>query len=219
MLNNITFCQVAIDLGIRGENTVFCPHADGGAVAVTEGLRTVLEGRSRLVLAGGVSEKVSPLSIARGHLAGVLKKSPGTGDIGCRPFGDEDKGTVFGEGAGIVGLELRSSAEDRGAPYSVMLTGYGHACETLDDGPAPTARAIAWAMDRALEAASLRTQDIDLIIAHGDGTLHGDRSEKEAIMQVFSGCGDLARVFIKGSPGTSPRSCPCRGHSPRDADY
>ena len=27
MLNNIHFCQVAIDLGIKGESIVFCPHA------------------------------------------------------------------------------------------------------------------------------------------------------------------------------------------------
>lgn len=201
MLNNITFCQVAIDLGIRGENTVFCPHADAGAVAVTEGLRTVLEGRSRLALAGGVSEKVSPLSLARGHLAGVLNTSPGIAASGCQPFGDGDKGTVFGEGAGIVGLELRSSAEDRGAPYSVMLTGYGHACEPLDDGPAPTARAIAWTMTQALDAASLRPDDIDLIIAHGDATVHGDRSEKEAIIKVFSGCADLPVFSSKAALG------------------
>ena len=201
MLNNITFCQVAIDLGIRGENTVFCPHAEGGMIAVTEGCGTVLEGRSRLALAGGVSEKVSPLSLARGHLAGVLKISTGDGDGRCRPFGEGDKGTVLGEGAGIVALELRSSADARGAAYSTMLTGYGHACEPLDDGPAPTARAIARAMDRAIEAASLRAENIDLIIAHGDGTLHGDKSEKEAITQVFSGHSDFVVFSSKAALG------------------
>ena len=199
VLNNITFCQVAIDLGIRGENSVFCPHE--GMIAVTEGLSNVLEARSRLVLAGGVSEKVSPLSIARGRLSGVLKKSSGNDGAGCRPFGEEDKGTVLGEGAGIVALELRSSADSRGIPYSVMITGYGHACERMDDGPAPTARAIVWTMDQALDAASLRTDDIDLVIAHGDATLHGDRSEKEAIIQVFSNRSDLPVFSSKAALG------------------
>ena len=189
VLDNITFCQVAIDLGIRGDNSVFCPHADGGAVAITEGYRNVLEGRSRLVLAGGVSEKVSPMSIARGLLAGVLKKPSGNGDKGNRPFADEGKGTVLGEGAGIVALELRSSADTRGVPYSVMIAGYGHACEPLEDGPAPTARAIVSAMNQALRSASLRPEDIDLVIAHGDATYYGDRSEREAVAQVFSGNG------------------------------
>jgi 3-oxoacyl-[acyl-carrier-protein] synthase II len=201
VLNNITFCQVAIDLGIRGENSVFCPHADGGMIAVTEGIRNLREARSRLVLAGGVSEKVSPLSLARGHLAAILKISGGTGDSRCRPFGEGDKGTVLGEGAGLVALELRSSADSRSVPYSVMISGYGHACEPLDNGPAPTARVIAWAMNQALETASLRTDDIDLVIAHGDGTLHGDRSEKEAVTQVFSGRGDLPVFSSKAALG------------------
>ncbi len=161
----------------------------------------MLEGRSRLALAGGVSEKVSPLSIARGRLSGVLKKPSGNDGTVFRPFADEDKGTVLGEGAGIVALELRSSADNRGVPYSVMIAGYGHACERMDDGPAPTARAIAWAMNRALETASLRTDDIDLVIAHGDATLHGDRSEKEAIRQVFSDRADLPVFSSKAALG------------------
>jgi 3-oxoacyl-[acyl-carrier-protein] synthase II len=201
MLNNITFCQVAIDLGIRGENMVFCPHADSGAVAITEGLRTVLEGKARLVLAGGVSEKISPLSIARGHLSGVLKTCSGPGNGGCLPLRNEEKGTVFGEGAGAVVLELRSSADSRGIPYSVMVTGYGHGCERLDDGPAPTARAIAGTMHQALDAASLRPDEIDLIIAHGDGTLHGDRSERDAIREVFSDTGEVPLFSSKAALG------------------
>ena len=200
ILDNITFCQVAIDLGIRGENSVFCPHAEGGMMAVTEGFRNVLEGRSRLVLSGGVSEKVSPLSIARGLLSGVLKKPSGNVG-GLRPFGEEDKGTALGEGAGIIALELRSSADSRGVPYSVMITGYGHACERRDDGPAPTARAVSLAMSQALETASLRKEDIDLVIAHGDATLHGDRSEKEALIQVFSGRSDLPVFSSKPALG------------------
>jgi 3-oxoacyl-[acyl-carrier-protein] synthase II len=201
MLDNITFCQIAIDLGIRGENSVFCPHAEGGMIAVTEGIRNVLEGSSRLVLAGGVSEKVSPLSIARGRLSGILKKPSGNSGSSLRPFGEEDKGTVLGEGAGMVALELRSSADSRGLTYSVMITGHGHACERMDDGPAPTARVIAWAMNRALEAASLQTDDIDLVIAHGDATFHGDRSEKEAIMQVFTGRSELPVFSSKTALG------------------
>jgi 3-oxoacyl-[acyl-carrier-protein] synthase II len=201
VLNNITFCQVAIDLGIRGENSVFCPHADGGMTAITEGIRNVLETRSRLVFAGGVSEKISPLSIARGRLSGILKRPSGNNSAGIRPFGDEDKGTVLGEGAGIIALELRSSADSRSVPYSVIINGYGHACERMDDGPAPTSRVIAWAMKQALETASLRADDIDLVIAHGDAALHSDRSEKEAIMQVFPGHSNLPVFSSKAALG------------------
>ena len=60
MLNNIALCQVAVRLGLRGENTVFSPHADSTLQAIAEAVWTVAEGRNHAVLAGGVSEKVSP---------------------------------------------------------------------------------------------------------------------------------------------------------------
>lgn len=195
MLNNITFCQVGIDLGIRGENAVFCPHAEAGAQAITEGLRTVSEGRAKAVLVGGVSEKVSPLSIARGQLAGVFKDTSQAGNAGCNPFAKEDKGTLMGEGAGILSLELRSSADSRRAPYSVMISGYGHTCEPLKEGPSPSAAAISCAMGRAIETASLNTADIDLIIAHGDGSAYADQSEAEAINETFGRCRERVHVY------------------------
>ena len=195
MLNNITFCQVGIDLDIRGENAVFCPHADAGAQAITEGMRTILERKAKAVLAGGVSEKVSPSSLARLHLAGVAKNTTEAENTKCIPFTKEGKGTILGEGAGMISLELRDSADRRGAPYSVMMSGYGHMCEPMEEGPAPSASAIANAMGRALEVASLQPEDIDLIIAHGDGAAFSDRSEAEAITIVFGKRTGLVPVF------------------------
>ena len=195
MLNNITFCQVGIDLGIRGENAVFCPHADAGAQAVTEGMRTILEQRAKAVLAGGVSEKISPLSLARLHLSGVAMTNHETDSIVSIPFIGEHKGTIMGEGSGMISLELRDSADRRGASYSVMISGYGHTFGPMKEGPAPSAGTIANAMARALETASLQPQDIDLILAHGDGSVLGDRSEAEAISLVFGRKKESLPVF------------------------
>jgi 3-oxoacyl-[acyl-carrier-protein] synthase II len=77
MLNNVIFCQIAVSLDIRGENAVYCPHADSGVNAVAEGVNTILERKAQVVLAGGVSETVSPLSLARAHLSGILGSSDG----------------------------------------------------------------------------------------------------------------------------------------------
>lgn len=195
MLNNITFCQVGIDLNIRGENAVFCPHAEAGAQAVTEGMRSIRERRDRAALAGGVSEKVSPLSLARLHLAGVAKNTIMDADAKCIPFAANGKGTIPGEGAAIIALELRDSADRRNVPYAAMISGYGHTCEPMEEGPAPSASAIATAMGRALEVASLQPEDIDLIIAHGDGTALSDRSEADAITAVFGKVKERVPVF------------------------
>jgi 3-oxoacyl-[acyl-carrier-protein] synthase II len=202
MLNNISFCQVAIHLDMRGENVVFSPHADSGAQAIVEGIKTVVGQRATVVLAGGVSEKVSPISLARGHFFGILNTTEEDGEVLCHPFASGRKGTVLGEGCGVLALELRSSADKRGIPYSTKITGYGFACDSIADNTGATARAIAFGMRRSLERAALEPSDIDLIIANGDGTYHADRNEIEAINHVFADCIGNVKVFSsKGSLG------------------
>ena len=195
MLNNISFCQVAICLDIRGENVVFSPHADSGAQAIVEGIKSVAGKRSHVVLAGGVSEEVSPLSLARGHFSGILNTDEGDGEVLCYPFASKRRGTVLGEGSGVIAMEMRSSAEKRGIPYSTKLTGYGFACDPGEDTPGATSGAIAFGMRRALERAALEPSEIDLIIANGDGTYHADRNEIEAINHVFADCIGNVQVF------------------------
>jgi 3-oxoacyl-[acyl-carrier-protein] synthase II len=202
MLNNIGFCQVATSLDLRGENGVFSPHGDSGAQAVAEGVSALVEGRSRVVLAAGVSEKISPVSLARAHLAGVLNTSRETSGRACQPFGTERKGTVLGEGCGVVCLELESAAKRRGIPGLAAVTGYGFACGRDGEAVAPSAQALKQSMEKALGRANLGPADIDVIIAHGEGTEGGDRNELEAIHSVFSAGVDMVAVFAsKGALG------------------
>jgi 3-oxoacyl-[acyl-carrier-protein] synthase II len=202
MLNNISFCQVATSLDIQGENTVFSPHGDSGAMAVAEGIKALLDDRARVVLCGGVSEKVSPLSLARAHLSGTLNTTDPQGRGICKPFDRERRGTVPGEGCGVVVLELESSARERGVPCLARMTGYGCSCEIEAPCSGPTSRAIVLAMRGALGRAGIESSEIDLVIAHGDGTVSGDRSEIEAINDVFSECIDRVSVYSsKGAIG------------------
>ena len=187
MLNNISFCQAAIGLDIRGENTVFSPHADSGAQAIAEGVRTVIGKKAKIVLAGGVSEAVSPEALARGRYFGVISRGEGSGNGTCMPFGQNRSGTVLGEGSGIVCLELRSSAEARGAGYSTMITGCGSSCTKDAMATCPSVGAIILSIKQAIARAGIGPEDIDLVIAHGDGTFGGDRNEAEALRMVFSG--------------------------------
>jgi 3-oxoacyl-[acyl-carrier-protein] synthase II len=202
MLNNISFCQVAISLKIRGENTVFSPHADSGVQAIAEAVKTLLDKKAKVALAGGVSEKVSPLSLARAHLQGILNTVGKSDEMMCRPFGANRKGTILGEGCGVLALELRSSADKRGAPYTVMITGYGSAFEIEDNSFGPTAKAISHSMYDAIDNAGIKPSDVDVVIAHGDGTYTGDKNEMDAIHHAFTDCIDKVHVFSsKGALG------------------
>jgi 3-oxoacyl-[acyl-carrier-protein] synthase II len=202
MLNNISFCQAGINLDMRGENTVFSPHADSGVQAVTEGMHTILEGKTQVVLAGGVSEKVSPFSLARSLLSGTLNTSDKQANMSCRPFAADRKGSVPGEGCSVLALERYKSAADRGIPCLALIKGYGSAYESDDNLPGPSAWALSASMEMALENAELFPSDIDVIIAHGDGTIHGDENEIMAIHKVFTDCIEKVHVFSsKGALG------------------
>ncbi len=195
MLNNINFCQVAIDLGIKGENTTFAAHSDSAIHSIIEAYNAVLELKAVVVLAGGVSEKVSPCSLARASMSGILNNDDAT----CKPFGKDRNGTILGEGSGIITVELRSSAERRQVPCLAAITGYGSSFETSEGANCPTSRAISLAMESSLVKAKLTPQDIDLIIAHGDGTSAGDMNEAEAIHQTFATCVERLNVFSSKS--------------------
>lgn len=202
MLNNINFCQVAIDLGIKGDNTTFCPHSDSGLHSIIEAYNSVIAGRAKAALAGGVSEKVTPLSIARALWFGILNTSDSNHEIRCSPFGRDRRGTVLGEGTGIISLELQSGAKQRGGTSLAAVTGYGVSFGLTEDAHCPTSNAISLAMEQALTKADLRPADIDLIIAHGDGTYMGDKHEIEAIHHTFSVCIDKVNVYSsKGALG------------------
>lgn len=202
MLNNITCCLAAILLDIRGDNGVFSPDADAGAEAIAEGVKTILTEKARAVIVGGVSERVSPMSLARAHLNRILNTTDQGTEKKCRPFSKHRKGTILGEGCGIMVLEPYSAALDRGISPMALITGYGSACEVDESGLVPTPRSIAYAMKEAVRNAELAPADIDVIIAHGDGTYSGDKNEIEAIHEVFAGSIDRLNVFSsKGALG------------------
>ena len=166
MLNNVSVCQVAIELGIRGENAVFAPDAVAGAQAIAEGVKSLHQKKTVAVLAGGVSETISPFSLARAHLHGVIEVAgPEKSDSPASPVNGH--GMVLGEGAAMLAMELRSSAERRGASFTTAIVGYGAACEQDPDSASPTAAAISRTIAEALERAELKSSDIDVVIIEG----------------------------------------------------
>jgi 3-oxoacyl-[acyl-carrier-protein] synthase II len=150
-------------------------------------------------------------------LAGLLASGDGSEEQLPRPFDAERTGTVLGEGCGVVGLELLSSARARGAAPLAELSGVGAACQHQDGATSPTATAIAAAMEQALRSAGVIPQQIDAVIARGDGSREGTPVKSGAQM-VFSGEIADFRVFIKGIAGHLLAAAPCRGPDHRDLD-
>ncbi|MBF0566790.1 MAG: hypothetical protein HQK89_16310 [Nitrospirae bacterium] len=190
MLNNIALSQVAVKLNLRGDSAVFSPHADSGAQAIIEGVNAIIEGFGKAAIAGGVSEKVNPLSVARGHLLGVLG-----GSCSPAPFSARRNGTVFGEGAAMFAIEKSSTASSRPVEPLARISGWGLSYGTNHSFGGPASDAIASSMEKAMRMASLKPLDIDVIIANGDGTVDGDAEEIRAINAFFGKTADKVKVY------------------------
>lgn len=104
-----------------------------------------------------------------------------------RPYAVDRAGFIFSEGAGILVLEARESAETRGAQILGVLRGYGMTSDGAGEMVAPSSEGAVRAMRLALEDAGISGEDIDYINTHGTSTAIGDLSEVRAIRQVFEG--------------------------------
>ena len=103
-----------------------------------------------------------------------------------RPFDATRDGFVMGEGAGILILEDLEFAKARGATILAEMVGYaatGDAYHVTE--PAPGGIGLVRAMQRALQKAGLRPDQVDYINAHGTSTPYNDRTETQAIKTCF----------------------------------
>jgi nodulation protein E len=116
----------------------------------------------------------------------------------CRPFSRDREGLVIGEGAGILVLEPWEAARARGATIHAELVGFGMSADAADL-TAPSATGAAQAMRDALDDAGLPSDSVDYVNAHGTGTRLNDKTEVEALTQVFG-------AHLKKLPVSSSKS-------------
>ena len=93
---------------------------------------------------------------------------------------------VVGEGSGILIIESRDHALERGAPIYAEITGYGMSGDGYHmTSPPPDGSGAVRCMKAALLDAALDGSQIDYINAHGTSTMLNDLYETRAIKAVF----------------------------------
>jgi len=179
MLNNMALAQAAIDLDIRGDNSTFSPFGESGALALREAERSAAEGSALAALAAGVSEKVSPQSMARHQCLAVLSPSGRPA-----PFGSGRDGAVPGEAAAGVVFETAQSAAARGLKPLAAMPGWAMTFAPTRDEDC-LARAMADAMRGALDMAGASPGQAAVLFAQADGSRAADAAEARAIREVL----------------------------------
>jgi acyl transferase domain-containing protein len=186
--------QVAYKLGLTGPAVDVQTACSTSLVAVHLACRSLIEGDCDLALAGGVG-----LTQSAGYYyeeGGIL--SP---DGRCRPFDAEARGTLPGNGVGVVVLKpLHRALADHDTIHAVIR---GSAVN--NDGAvkvgffAPSIEGQRKVIQSAWRAANVSAESISYIEAHGTATVLGDSVEVKALTQAVRADTDRTGFCALGS--------------------
>lgn len=191
LISNIASGQVSITLGIKGPNTCAVTACATGSHAIGDAFRILQRGEARAMIAGGAEAPITPLGLAGFCSLNALSRRNHEPTRASRPFDKDRDGFVMAEGAGVVVMETRESAETRGAHIYAEVIGYGMNGDAYHiTAPDPEGDGAARAMLLAVQDARISPGDVDYINAHGTSTPLNDKVETLAIKRVF---GDHAR--------------------------
>lgn len=178
---NSAAATLALHHGWRGESHALVAACASGVQAIGSGARLLRCGELDAVIVGAAETKLSAFGRGGFDVMGVLSPSGQ-----CRPWDRRRDGFIPGEGAGVLVLERRSSAEARGAtPLAEVL-----AVAASNDAhhlalPPDEGHGLRQAMETAVSRSGLRPSDIDYINPHGASSPVGDRVETVAIKHAF----------------------------------
>jgi 3-oxoacyl-[acyl-carrier-protein] synthase II len=190
MMPNAAAGAVAMRYGITGPNWCVASACAAGAHAIGTAARLVQIGEVDAMVTGGAEAGIAPLVIA------AFARMQATSRSGIsRPFDARRDGFVLGEGAGVLVLEEADAAHARGARPLGELLGCAATADAYHlTAPDPTGSGPARAIELALGAAGVSTEDVDYVNAHGTATPLNDRTETDAIKRVFGAEADRLPV-------------------------
>jgi acyl transferase domain-containing protein len=183
--------RVSYKLNLKGPSVVVQTACSTSLVAVHLACQSLLSYECDMAVAGGVTIRIP-------EVRGYLYKEDGVAspDGHCRAFDAKAKGTIGGNGAGVVVLKrLEDALADRDQILAVIK---GSAINNDGAGKlgftAPSIDAQAEVVRAAQSLAGVEPETIDYIEAHGTGTSLGDPAEIAALTQAF-GAGSGSKNF------------------------
>jgi beta-ketoacyl ACP synthase len=195
----------AVGLGRQAKAGILSPVVSdaSGAAAIAQAWQHIVLGEADIVICGGVETHIEAVPVAAFTRLGMLSTGNDDPAAACRPFDKNRDGMVLAEGGALMLIETEQHAKARGAPILARLMG----AAMTSDGyhvvkPDPSGELAGDAMARAIEAAGLGPDDIDLVNAHATGTTFGDLAEARAIRYAL-GDGVPAVYAPKSALGNS----------------
>lgn len=174
--------RISHKLNLKGPSVNVDSACSTSLLAIHMACRALLTGECRMALAGGVTVTV-PRTEGYLYEEGMVSSPDGH----CRAFDAKAKGTVGGEGAGIVVLKpLKQALADGDSIYAVIKGSASNNDGMRKVGfSAPSIEGQAEVIRAAQRMARIAPESISYVEAHGTGTALGDPVEIEALKLAF----------------------------------
>jgi acyl transferase domain-containing protein len=174
--------RIAYMLDLKGPAVFVQSACSTGLVAVHLACQALLNGECNMALAGGVCISAEE---SKGYVyqEGMIYSPDGH----CRAFDEQAKGTVGGNGIGIVVLKPLEDAEADGDFIHAVIKGSAINNDGIGKAAysAPSRKGQSDVIRAAHALADVAPETITYVEAHGTGTTLGDPIEVEALKQAF----------------------------------
>jgi acyl transferase domain-containing protein/aryl carrier-like protein/NADP-dependent 3-hydroxy acid dehydrogenase YdfG len=173
--------RISYHLNLKGPSMTIETACSSSLVAVHLGCESLLNHESDMVICGGASI----LFPQAGYVYDPnLIFSP---DGHCRPFDKNAKGTVFGNGIGLILLKrIKDAVNDRDNILAVIKgSAVNNDGKVKNSYYSPSPEGQKKVIREALAVSSIPAESIGFIEAHGTATPIGDPIEIEALAEIF----------------------------------
>jgi iturin family lipopeptide synthetase A len=175
--------RISYNFNLRGPSYSLYTACSTSLVAIDLACKGLLTGQCDIALAGGVSIK-DPRKTGYRYQEGNIVSPDGHN----RTFDRNARGTIFGNGAGVVVLKPLEEAEADGDSIYAVIKSSAVNNDGIDKSnfAAPGLAGQANVIRAALHMAEIEPESISYIEAHGTATELGDTIEIEGLKRAFN---------------------------------
>jgi 3-oxoacyl-(acyl-carrier-protein) synthase len=171
--------KIADELGLKGMVTTISTACSSAANAIMLGARLIKSGKLDRVIVGG-TDALAKFTINGFKTLMILSDGYNS------PFDDNRKGLNLGEAAAFLVLESDEIIKKENKKVLARVSGYGNANDAFHQtASSENGDGAFLAMEKALQVANLKPEQIDYINVHGTATPNNDLSEGRAIVRIF----------------------------------
>ena len=205
-MNSTVTMNLSTIFKLRGINLTISAACASGSHSIGMGYYLIKSGLQDTIICGGAQE-INKYAMSSFDGLGVFSPDEADPTKASRPFDASRNGLIPSGGGATLILEDYDSAVKRGAPILAEVIGYGfssnggHISTPNVEGPAS-------AMQKALDQAGVKPEDIDYINAHATSTPVGDGNEAKAIYEIFGG-----KPYVSSTKSMTGHECWMAGAS------